>query len=96
VAGSAAIIALVHEVREPLEIVAVVVGSIQLRPETPSGGPAWLELHVSSRPVTTDLDLSRFWSKLDASNYNRNYLEWLTHFVNQGNYGRDPATGAIT
>jgi iron complex outermembrane receptor protein len=41
-------------------------------------------------------DLSGFYSKLDASNYNRNYLEWLTHFVNQGNYARDPTTGKIT
>ena len=42
---------------------------------------------------TDDLkfDLSGFYSKLDATNYNRNYLEWLTHFVNLGNgQGPDP------
>jgi iron complex outermembrane receptor protein len=39
-------------------------------------------------------DLSGFYSKLDAANYNRNYLQWDTHFVNQGNYGRD-ADGKI-
>ena len=37
------------------------------------------------------IDLSAFASKLDASNYNRNYLQWLTHFVNLGNgQGPDP------
>lgn len=40
------------------------------------------------------LDLSGFYSKLDASNYNRNYLEWLTHFVNQGN-GQAPDPGYV-
>jgi len=30
------------------------------------------------------LDLSGFASKLTASNYNRNYLMWSTHFVNFG------------
>jgi iron complex outermembrane receptor protein len=41
------------------------------------------------------LDLNGFYSKLDAANVNYNYLEWLTHFVNQGNYVRD-ANGKIT
>jgi iron complex outermembrane receptor protein len=41
---------------------------------------------------TVTLDLSAFYSKLDASNYNRNYLEWLTHFVNLGN-GQGPDSG---
>src|SRR5581483_122590 len=37
------------------------------------------------------LDLNGFFSKLDASNYNRNYLQWETHFVNHGNgQGPDP------
>jgi iron complex outermembrane receptor protein len=40
------------------------------------------------------LDLSGFYSKLDAKNYNRNYLEWLTHFVNQGN-GQAPDPGYV-
>jgi iron complex outermembrane recepter protein len=36
-------------------------------------------------------DLNGFFSKLDASNYNRNYLQWETHFVNHGNgQGPDP------
>ncbi len=39
-------------------------------------------------------DLSAFYSKLDASNYNRNYLEWLTHFVNLGN-GQGPDPGYV-
>ena len=29
-------------------------------------------------------DLSGFYSKLDASNYNRNYLSWMTHFIALG------------
>src|SRR5437660_305292 len=37
------------------------------------------------------LDLSGFASKLDATNYNRNYLEWLTHFVNLGQVAHNPA-----
>jgi iron complex outermembrane receptor protein len=39
-------------------------------------------------------DLSAFYSKLNASNYNRNYLEWLTHFVNLGN-GQGPDPGYV-
>jgi iron complex outermembrane receptor protein len=42
------------------------------------------------------LDLSAFYSKLTATNYNRNYLEWLTHFVNQGHNVIDPTTGLTT
>ena len=38
------------------------------------------------------VDLSAFASKMDASNYNRNYLLWLTHFVNLGN-GQGPDAG---
>ncbi len=40
------------------------------------------------------LDLSGFASKLDASNYNRNYLEWLTHFVALG-AGQGPDPGYV-
>jgi iron complex outermembrane receptor protein len=40
------------------------------------------------------LDLSGFFSKLDAANYNRNYLEWLTHFVNLG-AGQGPDPGYV-
>ena len=43
---------------------------------------------------TLTLDLSGFYSKLDASNYNRNYLEWLTHFVNLGQ-GQGPDPGYV-
>src|SRR6266481_4886447 len=42
------------------------------------------------------LDLSAFYSKLTATNYNRNYLEWLTHFVNQGFNITDPVTHKVT
>ncbi len=40
------------------------------------------------------LDLSGFASKLDADNYNRNYLEWLTHFVAKG-AGQGPDPGYV-
>jgi iron complex outermembrane recepter protein len=39
-------------------------------------------------------DLSAFYSKLDAANYNRNYLAWMTHFIAKGGkdaVGTDPA-----
>jgi iron complex outermembrane recepter protein len=39
-------------------------------------------------------DLSFFDSKLDASNYNRNYLLWGTHFISQGN-GQAPDPGYV-
>jgi iron complex outermembrane receptor protein len=39
-------------------------------------------------------DLNGFFSKLDAANYNRNYLEWLTHFVNKG-AGQSPDPGYV-
>ncbi|MEJ1966833.1 MAG: TonB-dependent receptor [Gammaproteobacteria bacterium] len=40
------------------------------------------------------IDLSAFASKLDASNYNRNYLSWLTHFVASG-AGQSPDAGYV-
>jgi iron complex outermembrane recepter protein len=40
------------------------------------------------------LDLSGFSSKLTASNYNRNYLMWSTHFVNFG-AGQAPDPGYV-
>jgi iron complex outermembrane recepter protein len=45
---------------------------------------------------TDDLmfDLSGFASKLDAANYNRNYLNWLTHYVNLG-AGQSPGPGYV-
>jgi iron complex outermembrane receptor protein len=39
-------------------------------------------------------NLTGFVSKLDAGNYNRNYLEWLTSFVAQG-MGQAPAAGYV-
>ncbi len=41
-----------------------------------------------------DLDLSAFTSKLDGPNYNRNYLLWNTHFINQGG-GQAPDPGYV-
>jgi len=32
-----------------------------------------------------NLDLSGFYSKLEAPNYNRNYLMWNTHYISSGN-----------
>jgi iron complex outermembrane receptor protein len=40
------------------------------------------------------LDLSAFSSKLTATNYNRNYLMWSTHFVNFG-AGQGPDPGYV-
>jgi iron complex outermembrane receptor protein len=40
------------------------------------------------------LDLSAFSSRLIASNYNRNYLLWSTHFVNSGQ-GQAPDPGYV-
>lgn len=39
-----------------------------------------------------DLVVSGFTSKLDASNYNRNYMLWGTHFIDKGN-GQAPDAG---
>ncbi len=40
------------------------------------------------------VDLNAFSSKLDAQNYNRNYMLWATHFLNQGN-GQAPDPGYV-
>lgn len=40
------------------------------------------------------LDLSGFSSKLEASNYNRNYLMWSTHFLGSGS-GQAPDPGYV-
>ena len=55
------------------------------------GGLVDLELKPSD---DLTFDLSGFFSKLDAANYNRNYLEWLTHFVNLGQ-GQGPDPGYV-
>jgi iron complex outermembrane receptor protein len=39
-----------------------------------------------------NLDLTGFYSHLDAPNYNRNYLMWATHFINFGS-GQAPNPG---
>ena len=50
-------------------------------------------LDVEFKPVDNDtLDLTAFSSRLLASNYNRNYLFWGTHFVNAGQ-GQAPLPG---
>jgi iron complex outermembrane receptor protein len=59
-----------------------------------TGGLIDLEIKPNT---STALDLNGFYSKLEATNYNRNYLLWGTHFINQGNsscsYPTDPVTG---
>jgi iron complex outermembrane recepter protein len=52
-----------------------------------------VDIEVKPNDALT-FDLSAFYSKLDASNYNRNYLEWLTHYVNLGN-GQGPDPGYV-
>jgi iron complex outermembrane receptor protein len=43
-------------------------------------------LNVEFSPSTAvDLDLSGFYAKLEAPNYNRNYLAWDNNYVNLGN-----------
>ena len=42
-------------------------------------------LNVQFRPSdAVNFDLSGFYAKLEAPNYNRNYLLWFNHFLNQG------------
>jgi iron complex outermembrane receptor protein len=56
-----------------------------------TGGLFDIELKPNS---STTLDLNGFYSKLEASNYNRNYLVWGTHFVNAGQ-GQAPDPGYV-
>jgi iron complex outermembrane recepter protein len=56
-----------------------------------NGGMADIEFKPTD-DVT--LDLTGFSSKLTASNYNRNYLLWSTHFVNFG-AGQSPDPGYV-
>src|SRR5215472_3222779 len=50
-------------------------------------------LNVQFKPSDAmDLDLSAFYAKLEAPDYNRNYLQWDTHFVNFG-AGQGPNPG---
>jgi len=56
-----------------------------------TGGMVDLELKASD---DLTVDLSAFSSKLVASNYNRNYMMWSTHFVNFGQ-GQAPDPGYV-
>jgi len=56
-----------------------------------SGGLLNLQLKPSD---AVNLDLSGFYSKLEAPNYNRNYLMWATHFINFG-AGQAPNPGYV-
>jgi iron complex outermembrane receptor protein len=52
-------------------------------------------LDIEFKPIDDlTLDLSAFSSKLTATNYNRNYLMWSTHFVNFG-AGQAPDPGYV-
>jgi iron complex outermembrane receptor protein len=52
-------------------------------------------LDIEFKPTDdVSLDLSAFSSKLTASNYNRNYLLWSTHFVGSGT-GQAPDPGYV-
>jgi len=43
-------------------------------------------LNVQFKPSdSVGFDLSGFYAKLEAPNYNRNYLLWYNHFINNGN-----------
>jgi iron complex outermembrane receptor protein len=54
-----------------------------------TGGVIDLELKPNN---DTTLDLNAFSSKLSATNYNRNYLVWGTHFLNGGNTSCTPTS----
>ena len=50
-------------------------------------------LNVQLKPSDTmEFDLSGFYAKLEAPDYNRNYLMWATHFINFG-AGQAPNAG---
>src|SRR5262245_39910032 len=52
-------------------------------------------LNMQFKPSdTVNFDLSGFYSKLEAPNYNRNYLMWATHFIN-GGAGQGPDPGYV-
>src|SRR5882757_832246 len=52
-------------------------------------------IDIEFKPIDDlTLDLSAFSSKLTATNYNRNYLMWSTHFVNFG-AGQSPDPGYV-
>ena len=52
-------------------------------------------LDIQVKPTNDlTLDFSGFTSEMKAANYNRNYLLWNTHFINQGN-GQAPDPGYV-
>jgi len=52
-------------------------------------------LNLELKPNTdVTLDLDGFYSKLEATNFNRNFLLWPTHFINQG-MGQSPNPGYV-
>ena len=52
-------------------------------------------LNMQFKPSdAVNFDLSGFYAKLEAPNYNRNYLMWATHFVNAG-LGQAPNPGYV-
>ncbi len=55
------------------------------------GGLVDLEIRAGDR---VDLNFSAFTSKMDASNYNRNYMFWLTRVLNVGR-GQAPDPGYV-
>ncbi|MBI3716296.1 MAG: TonB-dependent receptor [Betaproteobacteria bacterium] len=70
----------------------VLVGSALFEQERKrTGGLVDLQVKPSKDFV---MDFQGFSSKLDASNYNRNYLLWSTHFINAGQ-GQSPAPGYV-
>ncbi|HTT36768.1 MAG TPA: TonB-dependent receptor [Burkholderiales bacterium] len=56
-----------------------------------TGGLVDVELKPSD---AVELDLSGFYSKLEAGDYNRNYLLWNTHYIAQGQ-GQAPDPGYV-
>ena len=70
----------------------VLLGSALFTQERKRKG-GYLEMEFA--PTTAfSADLSAFSSKLDASNYNRNFLLWGTHFINTGS-GQAPDPGYV-
>ncbi|MEO8671287.1 MAG: TonB-dependent receptor [Tahibacter sp.] len=52
-------------------------------------------IDIDFRPTDNlSFDLSAFSSKMDAANYNRNYMLWNTHFISQG-AGQSPDAGYV-
>ena len=64
------------------------IGAAEFTQErTRKGGSLDLEFKPNSNFT---LDLNGFYSKLEATNFNRNYLLWMTHFLAQGGVAPTP------